>query len=250
MSWSRRRQLSILLGITAVISVPFIIIGLIFFLNTKPTCFDGIQNGLESGVDCGGGCELVCVNEAIKPIVLWSRSFEVGQGYHNVVAYIENQNPSSGAERVPYTFQFFEGDIELEERTGFVDIKPKSLTPVIENSLYTGERKPTRMSFTLGDPVWKKVEPVTLPFFISRERVIQEGDAPRVAATIRNTSPRDIGDVTAIVFVYGPYGNLMTFSSTYIDALSAQSEKELIFTWTQPFSDVVTKIEVIPQYNQ
>jgi hypothetical protein len=248
MSWSQRRQVSIFLGIVAVISIPLIIIALILFLRVEPTCFDGLQNGEETGLDCGGACALVCENEAIDPIVLWSRFFPAGQGYYNVVAYLENRNPTSGAKKVPYNFTFFENDVELENRSGYIDIPPKSFVPILANSLFTGERIPTRLAFDLGDHVWKKEELQKPPFFITGERVIQEGNNPRVAAKITNVTPRDIGEITAIVFVYGEFNNLMAFSSTYIEGLDAQEEKDMIFTWNQPFPEPVSKIEVIPQY--
>lgn len=31
---------------------------------TCPTCFDGVQNGLETGVDCGGPCPSICMPDA------------------------------------------------------------------------------------------------------------------------------------------------------------------------------------------
>jgi len=250
MSWSQRRQVSIFFGVVAVISVPFIIVALILFLRVEPTCFDGVQNGDETGLDCGGTCVLVCENEAVDPVVLWSRYFDVGEGYYNVVAYIENSNPTSGAQRVPYEFTFFENDVELESRSGYVDIPPKSFVPIMEGNLSTGERLPTRLAFELGDHVWEKQEIPKPPFFISGEKVIQEGNNPRIGAQISNTTPRPIGDITAIVLVYGEFNNLMAFSSTYIENIEAQDEKSIVFTWNTPFPEEVTDIEIIPQYNK
>jgi len=252
MSWSQRRQVSIFLGVVAVISMPIIIIAIILFLRVEPTCFDGLQNGEETGLDCGGKCALVCENEAIDPVVLWSRFFSASadSGYYNTVAYIENSNPTSGAKRVPYTFTLFENDIELEVRSGTIDIPPKTFVPIIENSLFAGERIPTRLAFELGDHTWKKEDVEKRPFFISGERVIQEGNNPRISAKIANTTPRDIGEITAIVFVYGEFNNLMAFSSTYIEGISAQEEKTMVFTWSKPFPEPVTQIEIIPQYEQ
>lgn len=248
MSWSSRRQFSILLGIIAVISAPVIILGVILFLEKEVSCFDNIQNGDESGVDCGGSCSLVCENEVLDPIVQWQRYFEVSPGRYNAVAYIENQNPSSAAYDVPYSFTLFEGQFELEKRLGTIDIPAKSFIPIIENNLYTGERDANRIYFELGDAIWFKDVPEKNPFQIYSERVVQGGNQPRISAIIKNTSPREIGNINAIVLVYGNYGNLMTFSSTYVDSLDAQAEKELIFTWNEAFPEEVSRIEIIPQY--
>ena len=32
-------------------------------MSTAPTCFDKLQNGQETGIDCGGTCQLKCNNQ-------------------------------------------------------------------------------------------------------------------------------------------------------------------------------------------
>ena len=88
---------------------------LIFY--DKPTCFDGKQNQDESGVDCGGVCEKVCSFQAVKPNIIWSRSFKVSEGIYNAIAYIENPNIRAEAFAVPYVFKIFdERNILISEK--------------------------------------------------------------------------------------------------------------------------------------
>ena len=70
MSWAQRRKA------TYIISLLFILISIIsvilyLALNKKPTCFDGIQNQGEVGVDCGGSCVILCRVQYTNPVVIW-----------------------------------------------------------------------------------------------------------------------------------------------------------------------------------
>ena len=79
-----------------------LVVGFIAYrvLYEAPTCSDGVQNGDEEGVDCGGACDRVCSFQAVDPIVLWERFFEVGPGVYNTVALIENPNVNTIARDV------------------------------------------------------------------------------------------------------------------------------------------------------
>ena len=64
----------------------------VFFHKEKTTCFDGIKNGNEEGVDCGGRCKEVCVFKAAKLNVLLAQAFPVSDGVYNAVVLLENPN--------------------------------------------------------------------------------------------------------------------------------------------------------------
>ena len=62
--WSSKRKGKILIAI-GILIVLVILFAFIQYENSKvPTCFDGIQNGGESGIDCGGTCALQCKVES------------------------------------------------------------------------------------------------------------------------------------------------------------------------------------------
>ena len=68
MTWSGRRQLKI-------VGLLFLVSAIIAFsiiwpkINKPPTCFDGKKNGVETGIDCGGGCKLQC-REQIEEVAI------------------------------------------------------------------------------------------------------------------------------------------------------------------------------------
>ena len=107
MSWAGRRRAIYLSSAVAILLVLFGV-PLYFILDKPPTCFDGNKNGDERGVDCGGGCLLLCPFEMAEPFVLWSRSFKITDGVYSAVAYIEHSNSNAGVLEAPYIFKLFE----------------------------------------------------------------------------------------------------------------------------------------------
>ena len=81
--WSvkRKRRILIVIGILFLIGLALIFINI---ENKKvPTCFDGLQNGQETGVDCGGESSKVCQEEINNLVVWWERPFKVTDGLYN-----------------------------------------------------------------------------------------------------------------------------------------------------------------------
>ena len=105
--WSIQRKrivLSIVIGfLVIIIGVP-----LYFFSYKAPTCFDGIQNGDETGIDCGGSCKLLCSN-AMSPILIHGdpRILKVATSTYEVVASVENPNPQGTILKAGYSFKIY-----------------------------------------------------------------------------------------------------------------------------------------------
>ena len=124
MSWAGRRRIlygsGVVLFFILVIGIPTFL-----FMYEKPTCFDGVQNQDELGVDIGGPCALLHSSQVQNIAILWSRSFEVVPGLYNAVAQIDNPNFSAGAIDVPYSIKLFDSNsILISERKGRTYISP------------------------------------------------------------------------------------------------------------------------------
>src|SRR3989338_7543276 len=124
MTWALKRQLS-------YIGILILFFGIFAFLiiypgsKETPTCFDGRQNGTETGVDCGGTCARACLFESGQVSVRLARAFEVIPGRYNAVAYLTNHNKNLSAGRVKYQFRFADKDnVYLGRREGYTYIPP------------------------------------------------------------------------------------------------------------------------------
>jgi hypothetical protein len=249
-SWgTKRRNLIITIFLIAI----FIILATVGYvlLDKDPTCFDGRQNGSERGVDCGGGCELLCSGQALEPLIRWSRYFEVAPGLYNAVAYIENQNPDAGTQRADYIFTLYDREnTVLAEKTGSIELRPAEVIPIVENGLVTGQLRPTRITFEItNDLVWKRQAPVERVIRVKDERRTSVEGAPRITAILENTGFDIVSDLEAVVIVYDTNGNAIGSSSTIVSEIYPNSTASVLFTWPQGFSGEVVRFEIIPLYD-
>src|SRR5947209_2666869 len=120
--WSTRRQILYYI-VAMVVAVITLTLGYKLFFAHAATCSDGIKNGTEIGVDCGGSCSLICESDAKAPRVLWARSFKTDTSLYTSAAYIQNPNYGAAARAVQYSFQLFDKDnVLVVECDGVTDI--------------------------------------------------------------------------------------------------------------------------------
>ncbi|MFA5933768.1 MAG: hypothetical protein WC795_00890 [Candidatus Paceibacterota bacterium] len=253
MNWAVKRQLffiSIFLGlimlIIGILAVPKLI--------AKPTCTDTKQNGTEAGIDCGGECPNFCPFEVNSAIVLWARSFQSSTNTYNAVAYIENQNSNAAIKSIPYEFKIYdENSIIITSRKGIAFIPPNGRTPIFESTISVGNRTPVRTSFEfIGKLDWIKVDShiiENLPIVSRDNNLINIDTTPKLTSTIVNNSFYDLFDVEVVAILYNADGNAIAASKTVIDSLAKSSSVPVFFTWSKPFGDTISTIEVIPRIN-
>jgi len=248
-SWGTKRRNTIVTLFILMVALFILIFGF-FFYYKEPTCFDGELNGSEVGVDCGGECSLLCENESIDLFVEWKRYFKVAPGIYNAIAYVENQNPDAGVSNVEYTFKLYDkNNIVLRERVGYVDIKPKQITPIIENNLDTGKLDVARVSFEFTDKIdWEKQTPLGNLVTIRNQEITEVNGLPRVSAQIFNNTIDKLENITFVVIVYDSLNNAIATSNTKVFRLEKDSSQNIVFTWPNKFESLSTRFEIIPVY--
>lgn len=248
MSWGTRRRNTVVFLVIVFLLIP-LAVGLFLAFYNPPSCFDGKQNGKESGVDCGGNCELICTSETLPPVVVWQRFFEVENNVYNLLAYVENPNPSAGVKELGYKFTLYNRDnVPIAEKTGFFRLRPKSVVPIIENGINTKNQSPERVTFEiLDDYLFEKEQPRPNVLIIKNENY-RSGPTPRVTATIDSISLNPIEDISVIVLLYDVFDNVVGSSSTYIEKIDGEGSESIVFTWPNRFREDVTRLEIIPIY--
>lgn len=249
MSWGTRRRNSIIMIFLLAVTIPASII--LFNIYYEPAnCFDNKQNGVEQGVDCGGTCLLLCQNLVIEPIVVWQRFFEVSPGVYNVAALVENPNPDAGVKDAQYVFKLYDdANLLLYERKGSANLRPKELLPIIENTLFTNKLEAKRLSFEFtNDFVYSKEGSRERVIIIKDEALTEEDTEPRIDASIQNIDVLPVRDIMVVVIVYGANDNAIAISSTVVDEVVKDGVRALVFTWPKPFTEAVSRIEIIPLY--
>ena len=263
MQWSTERKiiyLSILVLILLLVGA-----ALTYALTRRPaTCFDGQQDGGETGVDCGGPCVRLCSNQEQAPIVLWSRAFTISPGIYSVAAYIQNPNATAQAFSVPYTFTFYNTTGQLlGTRSGTTFIPAGQNFAVIESGIPANQLSasssnqqafPSQINFQFGPIVWEIAPTATRDFnalqINNLQKTFSTTTTPRVEADIVNTSYVDLPRVDISAILYDASGNALGVSRTYINSLPGQSSKHIVFTWIVPFATPPARVELLPVVNE
>jgi len=247
MTWAGRRQV-LYSGVGAVITLIILIVLYNTFFNSPATCFDGKQDGAETGIDCGGSsCSLICNDVAHPPVVEWARSFQTNQNTYSATAYVQNNNVGAGARGVPYSFQLFDADnVLVVERDGVVDIPPLQTVPITESNINVGNRVVARTLFAFtNDPpaVWNKVVPGTYPQ-LTISQPTHADDYSKLSAILVNNNVSAVKNVSVVAILYDAENIAIATSKSLIPSVAARSQTQVVFTWPQGVPSAV-KFELI-----
>jgi hypothetical protein len=208
------------------------------FFTKTPTCSDGVQNGTELGVDCGGTCSLVCKNQAQLPNVKWARSFQTNGSLYTAAAYIENPNPTAGAKNVHYAFQLYDDkNVLVVEREGTIDLPPTRLIPIVETGINIGQRTVARTVFSFESvPEWHRVGSERASLRFTSQDL--GADGARLSGTLVNDSLVDPGKVTVVAVLFDAQNVARAASKTTL-TVPKKSSQSVVFTWPQGVRDIV-----------
>lgn len=249
-SWSRARKRIILLIVFLVL---VIIVGVpsYFLFRSTPTCSDGVQNGDETGVDCGGSCQRLCTPESL-PILMKgdARVLLVATSTYEVAALLENPNRDARISHARYTVKLYGTDslVPLRSIEGEVYV-PKGATFALFEGPFTFDEGSVPVRATLewqqASLVWEK-DPRTLPqLTVGETQFSRLESSPKLQATVGNPTLDPVGNVDLTALLFDDSGSIMAASKTFIDSLATGEEKQAIFTWPRPFSGTPVEIEVL-----
>lgn len=249
MSWAARRRFIILLIIGAI-AVAFLATVLIATFSKTPTCSDGIQNQDETGVDCGGACQYLCIAEQQPPTVLFTKAIGNGIGRTDVIASIENKNTTAAAKNIPYRITLYgTGQFLIQEVTGSFDLPPGTRVPIYIPNISSGKQTGVQAFLTIAT---SSIQWYTLSANAHRVPLVsntsQSGtkDAPRVEAILTNPTTVPFNAVQAVVIVRDKNDAIIAASEAVIPSIPAQGQATATFTWNSAFPETLAAIEVVP----
>jgi hypothetical protein len=252
MNWAQRRKLTYMM-------IVFAFFGLVAFglyhqtTNVVATCFDHKQNGDETGVDCGGGCNAYCPSQLADPTVEWVRVFPVTPGIVHAVAYIQHGYPVASAQHVGYEFKLYDDkNTLLADRTGTTFLGTAGTTAIVETLISISPNASVSVArFSFVDPIaWQKVSPVFSQTVINTDQTAVESfeGGTRLTANLQNKSRLNFSNVDVVAIFYDKDGNAITASKALLPSLPALQTQTMYFTWPYPVRNSA-RIEVIPRVN-
>lgn len=254
MSWNSKRQSKYFFSVLFfLLIIGFLLLKPIVF--KEPTCFDGKKNGDETGIDCGGNCQLFCKEEAKPLSVKWAKAFKVIDGRYNVAAYIVNQNTEASINKIPYVFKLYDSNNRfIVERFGETYIPSGKSSVVFESGLMTGgNREPAFVFFEfLSQPVWYRVPSFTkdVSLVVFEDPVFMDQDSvPKMTVNIVNKSFYTVKDVDVYAVLYDESGNVSAVSKTVLSELGRNSTVPASFSWFLPIKDAIVRKEIVINFN-
>jgi hypothetical protein len=239
MDWSQRRKIIYEIGFgVAVLLLSLYPVYLL--VNKPPTCFDKKQNGTETGVDCGGGCALVCASDVKAPRTVWAKAFSLGGNYYDLGAYVENVNTNAGVKNLHYIIRVFDSNGQvLTEKKGGAEIAPASATLLFETNVeLSGNPDRVEVVFEPEDLTkWTKASMPTSIVLTKNQSLINTDAKPRFDAVLVNTDPvLDVTNLTIGAVIYDVSRNPVAISRTYVDRILKSDEQNIFFTWPSKFT--------------
>lgn len=224
--------------ITLLILIAFLASGVLFFIfHTPVSCDDGVQNGLELGVDCSGSCPNVCPVDPKKLLDVWVRPFPLADGVYSAVAYIENQNADLYVPSVQFEIVLYDADGSVITRASQnTPIMPNGVTPIFVPHVVTGEREAVSATFRfIGEPVFVPHSGSYRFSFSDTSVDASDGSFPRVSALVTNTGDRAVREVDFVVVVYDEDAVAIAASRTFERDMQPGETRALQYTWVRPF---------------
>lgn len=250
-SWSTKRRLSIFAGILVII---LFLVWLVwfFFFRSPVSCFDGLKNGDELGLDCGGSCYKVCKEEVVPISTLWSKVFPLREGVVNVAALVENPNSHFSVRSLRYVFKIYDKDnVLIAEKTGKTFANANERFLILEPQISVGNLIPVRAFIELESPTWERLAKAQDPIAVTvRQTKLVLGDEPRLMGRIENVGVRPLYDLTVLALVVDKDENAIAVSSTFVNSLQAGKGSDLVFTWPTAFTKDAVAASLYPRIDR
>lgn len=235
-AWAVKRRLiygGILLFILSVIFT------VVFFayLYRAPTCTDGIKNGDEKGIDCGGKCKNLCLNDTVPPIVQWAKIFNVSGDVYTAVAYVQNPNITSSNPKASYKFRIYDENRRIiSEKDGYTSVPKNKMFAVFETNLLFKGQVPKFVDFEFVDfdPWQKNTEKE--PEIVVDYGTLQSSSSPRIIGKVTNNSLKNIPGLELDVFVLDSKENVIAASRSFVENLTKGTTQDFVFTWPKRFN--------------
>lgn len=231
-----RRAKQIVYGAFYLIVLAGIVAGIRFlFFRPVASCFDGVQDQGEAGVDCGGPCAKVCIPANLSTVTVLGavNVFNPIPQHYTLLAQIANANAEFGLENLNYEFDLYDASGTLVQSVpgetfiyggevkyltapniavgAAVDYATLALAPVATSSWTP--------SSTMG-----LVPQFGNPLAITGSAVASSSAAAQgmltVTGRITDSDPSAFANILVVAVFYDSYGNPVGASQTTLDAIA------------------------------
>lgn len=228
-----------------------------YFSQPAPSCFDGIQNQGEEGIDCGGPCLLTCEEKNLEEIeILWVKTLPGQNDFYDLAAQIKNLNQNYGSGQIPYHFELYDsGNNLIAQYSGSTFILPnqtKYLVQIRIEASHSGQVSEVNLSF--GEIEWQKLEDYRLPqlFIQQKEYHLLESEElgfSQAKGVLINKTNFDFDKIDIDILLFDSFHQLIALNTTEVKTLLAGQGRDFVATWFEKIEGQVSFVEMEAETN-
>ncbi len=204
----------------------------IYLIKPEPSCFDGIKNQDEVGIDCGGVCVKACLPAGLKPIELAEPILILRPDESHISLLIKVSNPNSINAARSFSYK-----VSLNDETGksFWNFDGSSFVyagevkyVLIPNSPVEKNKSAKSVDFKIDKANWVNSSEFTGPPQISVQGVHTTDQAKSllVDGVVVNEDTSIFSSVTIIALFKGGFGQIGGASQTEINNLTLNEARK------------------------
>lgn len=240
----------LIIGLIYLVFFGVVVLFFYSIFRTKPTCFDGIKNQNEEGIDCGGVCPEKC--QKIKAQDLEKR--EVGlvessvAGEYDFYGLVINPNNVYGSKYFSYEIKFKdETGAVIAEKQGDSFILPGDKKYIIENNIKLF-KLPSDIEFSLGNSEWVELDELyekpDLKIVHKRYDKISSGVGfSEGKGLLQNRSPFNFAVIKIKVILRDTENKVVALNATEMRTVRSGEDRDYRVFWPSRFPGEVVSVE-------
>jgi hypothetical protein len=221
-------------------------------LKTTSNCFDKLQNGDETGVDCGGSCQLRCDGTYRDIKINFARGMKVDEGRYDIFALLENFNTNVTFPKVPYEVKFYSAEGKLlGAASGTLQVFPQSKAAIYLPNLRMNQDPKTIDLSLQPHRALAFYNTDSLPKQVSVENwQAQRGanNSLQVIGELKNPYNQEVKNMTVYAMLYDDTRTVYAVSKTEVPSVLGRQKTAVTFTWGNVITP--TNADFIVVFNQ
>lgn len=204
-------------------------------LQKTETCFDGIQNQDEIGIDCGGVCSLQCKGTYKDAKVAFARGVPVDLDTYNVFALLENSNTDIFFPKIPYTVKAYNKDGQLLVTASGTTALLSANRSLIYIPKLIMKQRPSIVDVDI-DPSYVGIKQIDFKLQQSVKTyswTAQRGanNTLQVVVKVENQSVNTFSDVIVYALLYDDTRTAYAVGKTVLPNVKGRESTAAVFTW-------------------
>ncbi len=129
-----------------------------------------------------------------------------------------------------------------------VNLPPRASVPVFIPGVASASAniRQAFLMFDMGSPVWMRGTASDLSTTVTDIVTLTPETKPRITATLVNQTAYPLYNTTVTATVFGADGTALAASQTVVPTLAAQGTAAIVFTWNEPFTAPVVRVDMVP----